>query len=316
MDVRVMHKGCSSPDPCYPSIRRPIKAVLIVSAVYLTIPLLFLLAPSIISSSASRTEDTSLWIGERKKVIEVSVSDGKHLLVMPAEHLEDIAVDNNRNTVWVGTRREIIRYTLQGEEVFRYPLNIKDDSDNYSWESDDSDADEVDSERVVHISLSPAEDSLWIGAKDEVIKLSSDGQKLFDINLSPKVLIGEDIGHIQDVSVDVSDNSCWVGLKNKAIKYSSDGTPILTFNLEDGNKIQALSADPLSNSLWLGTKKGIIKINKNGLEEIRISAIEDVQDLKIDFTDASLWLITKKQVFRYSNSGDRLLYLKPCPEGG
>ncbi|MEW6417841.1 MAG: hypothetical protein AB1480_06940, partial [Nitrospirota bacterium] len=84
----------------------------------------------------------SLWVGEKKKVIEVSTEDGEHLLEIPASHLEDISVDNYRGVIWVGTRKEIIQYSLTGEEVFRYALNIKDDckGDNCG-------------ERVVHISL-------------------------------------------------------------------------------------------------------------------------------------------------------------------
>ncbi|MFZ3090795.1 MAG: IPT/TIG domain-containing protein [Nitrospirota bacterium] len=120
----------------------------------------------------------SLWVGEEKKVIEASTEDGKHLLEIPAKHLEDIAVDNYRGVVWVGTRKEIIQYTLKGQELFRYPLNIKTkdkDDDKYSdcAKGKDKDCDEDNGERVVHISLDYSNGSLWIGAKDEAIKLTT-----------------------------------------------------------------------------------------------------------------------------------------------
>ncbi|MFZ3064728.1 MAG: hypothetical protein WA277_05535 [Nitrospirota bacterium] len=252
----------------------------------------------------------SLWVGEEKKVIEVSAEDGKHLLEIPAKHLEDIAVDNYRGVVWVGTRKEIIQYTLNGQELFRHPLNIKakdkdDDKDSNCAKGKDEDCDDDNGERVVHISLDYSDGSLWIGAKDEVIKLSYDGQELFRI---------KDVGHIQDVSVDISNSTCWVGLKDKAIKYSQDGKPLLDFNLEDGNKILALAADPFSNSLWIGTKKGLIKFDGNGSEQIRTEEPHDIQDLKVNTIDASLWLVTKKEVLKYSSEGKRIFRIVPCPD--
>ncbi len=267
-------------------------------------------SPTSLPASPKAKGSPSLWVGEEKKVIEVSTEDGKYLLEIPAKHLEDIAVDNYRGVVWVGTRKEIIQYTLQGQELFRYPLNIKtkdkeDDKDSNCAKGKDEDCDEDNGERVVHISLDYSDGSLWIGAKDEVIKLSYDGQELFR---------KKDVGHIQDVSVDISNSTCWVGLKHKVIKYSSDGSQLLDFSIEDGNKIQALAADPFSNSLWIGAKNGLIKIDKNGSEQFRIEEPQDIQDLKVNTTDASLWLVTKKEVFKYTSEGQKIFRVAPCPD--
>lgn len=261
-------------------------------------------------ANAETKGSPSIWIGEERKVIEVSTEDGKHLLEIPAKHLEDVAVDNYRGVVWVGTRKEIVQYALNGQELFRHPLNIKtkdkdDDKDSKCAKGKDKDCDEDSEERVVHISLDYSDGSLWIGAKDEVIKLSYDGQELFRI---------KDVGHIQDVSVDISNSTCWVGLKDKVIKYSQDGKPLLDFSIEDGNKIHALAAEPFSNSLWIGTKKGLIKVDENGSEQFRTEEPHDIQDLKVNTTDASLCLVTKKEVFKYSTEGKRIFRNVPCPD--
>jgi len=257
---------------------------------------------SFTSGSTPVPQTGSLYVGEKKNVINISTSDSSHLLEIPTQRLEDIAVDNHRSIIWVGTRKEVIQYTLEGTEVFRYPLRIRD----HPEEDDEEDNDEGDEgERVAHISLNPADGSLWVGAKDEVIRLSSDGYELLNIR---------DIGHIEDVSVDISDGSCWVGLKDKAIKYSPEGAPLISFNMESGNKVQAFAAEPILHGIWIGSKKGLIKINKDGIEEFRTEELSDIQDIKIDIRDASAWMVTKKQVYKYNSAGDKLFYLRPCAE--
>ena len=278
---------------------KPFKAISILAALFLV----FLFSKDITYSNSkvefpeSNTGE-SLWIGAKKKIINVSASNGSRLLEVPVKHLEDIAADNYRGVVWAGTRKDVIQYTLKGREILRYPLKIKHEKNEEG--SDDED----NAERLVHISLDPSDGSLWIGAKDEVIKLSHDGRELFKISTD----------HIVDVSVDISDGSCWVGLKDKAVKYTSDGEPVLVFNLEKWNRIHALATDPYSHSLWIGAKKGLIRIDRNGLEEFRSAEPHYIQDLKIDLTDGSLWLVTKKEVFKYSSYGYRLFSLRPCIE--
>ena len=267
----------------------------------------FLIILNIILCSANPIEAqaASLWVGEKEKIINLSTTNGSYLLEIPAQYLEDIAVDNNRGVIWVATKKEVIRYTLEGQEIFRYSLNIEYEDDN---EKDEEDSDDEDSdEGIVHLSLDPSDGSLWIGAKDDVIKISSYGVKLFGV---------KDIGPIKDLSVDISDGSCWVGLKQQAIRYSSDGIPLFTFNPGEDNEIQALAADPLSQSLWIGTEDGLMKVNKDGFDEFYTDEPSDIQDLKIDINDGSVWVVTEKWVFKYSSAGERLFSIRPCPENG
>src|SRR3990172_3479972 len=107
---------------------------------------------SFTSGSTPVPQTGSLYVGEKKNVINISTSDSSHLLETPTQRLEDIAVDNHRSIIWVGTRKEVIQYTLEGQEVFRYVLNIKyeEEDDDEEEDSDDSD-NEDEGERVAHI---------------------------------------------------------------------------------------------------------------------------------------------------------------------
>ncbi|HEX7124149.1 MAG TPA: hypothetical protein VF406_00045 [Thermodesulfobacteriota bacterium] len=73
-----------------------------------------MLATLVVSVEAAAQQ--SLWVGERKTVIEVVGPAGRHRLEIPVQHLEDIAVDQTRGVVWVGTRQDVIQYTLEGQE--------------------------------------------------------------------------------------------------------------------------------------------------------------------------------------------------------
>ncbi len=236
-------------------------------------------------SPAEYTEH-SLWVGEKKSVIGISINNGDHFSEMTANHLEDIAVDVTRGVIWVGTRKEITKYSFFGKEISHYPLDIKNSC----------------GERVVHISLNQSDGSLWVGAKDEVIKLSSDGEEIFRIKT---------YDHAVDVSADSSDGTCWVGHKQKVTKYSPEGKPLATFNIENCNKVHALAADPVSHSLWIGSKKGLIKVGSDGFK-FHIKEPLDIQDIKIDISDSSVWAVTKKEVFKYSAEGQKLFRLFPC----
>ncbi|MEW6585608.1 MAG: hypothetical protein AB1442_08355, partial [Nitrospirota bacterium] len=236
-------------------------------------------------SSAESTE-RSLWVGERKGAIGLSVNNVVRFLEIPADRLEDIVVDVARGVVWVGTRKEIRRYSYSGEEISRYLLNIRNDC----------------GERIVHISLNQSDGSLWVGAKEEVIRLSPEGEELFRIRTE---------NHIVDLSVDSSDGACWVGFKRSVTKYSPEGMKLLTHNMENCNPVYALAADPLSRTLWIGAKKGLMKAGIEGIE-FRIAEPLDIQDLKIDMSDSSLWAVTKKEVYKYSHEGQKLLRLAPC----
>ncbi|MBI2780072.1 MAG: Ig-like domain-containing protein, partial [Gammaproteobacteria bacterium] len=265
---------------------------------------LFALVPPVRSISQGVGEERSLWVGEKQKIIQVSVEDGHPLLEIPADHLEDIAADNQRGVLWVGTRKTVIQYTFEGNEVFRYLLNPPVPEDDDCDENGGNDCDEEESERLVHVSLDPRDGSLWIGAKDQLIKLSAGGQKLFSTQTLEK---------IRDVSVDIADDTAWAGLQDRVLHYASDGSLLLSLKIEKGNALQVLAADPKSHALYLGTKKELIKLSQGGVEQLRITEASDIQDLKTDMTDGSVWLVTKKKVYRYNADGQKQFGLDPCP---
>ncbi|MFQ5598037.1 MAG: hypothetical protein ACE5GK_08305, partial [Nitrospiria bacterium] len=252
-------------------------------------------------------------MGEKKKLIHLSSRTGQRILEIPVDHLEDIAVDNHRKVVWVGTKKEIIRFGFDGAEELRYSLKIKkhsketDDDDDEAChdENDDDDASCHGGGHRVRLSLDPFDGALWTGAKDAIVKIAFDGAERFRIESS---------GHVQDLSVDPSDGSAWVGLKRTAIKYSPEGTPLLFFHLESGDKVQALSADPLSQSLWIGTKKKLIKINEQGFRAFEDKGRSDIQDIAVDLFDPSLWGVGKKRVFKYNSEGILRFDLDPCKD--
>ena len=273
------------------------------------------------SDSHPEAPNVFLWVGEEGKLIQVPTTDGQRFLEIPVQDLEDLAVDLQREVIWVGTRKEVLQYSLQGQRVLSYPLDREDkldegqeqecdedgdddSSDPVGDDEEDEDCDsEEDHEGKVHLSLDPSDGSLWIGTKEKVIKLSFNGSEIFRM---------ENIGSIRDLSVDLSEGSCWIGLPQQVLKLASDGTILLTVDLESDNRLQALAADPISSSFWAGTKKGLIKIDPEGQEVIRLETHDDIQDLKVDLRNASLWAVSEDEVFKFSPEGTQLFSRAPC----
>jgi hypothetical protein len=267
--------------------------------------------PGLLAADAVFTR--SLWVGEEKTVIAVSLSDGQPGLYISTKNLEDIAVDNTRGVVWVGTKKEIIQYKQDGTENFRHPIKhrfrVQADSalENKSTNADsstncDDDSSDID---IVRISLDPYDGSVWIGAGSEVIKLSFDNRELFKV---------AGFNQVTAVSVDMADSTCWVAEPHKITKYGSDGAALFTITIEDYIFITALAADPVNHTLWVGTDQGLGRIDALGQELFRTAEPVGIRDMEVNPRTGSLWLVTGNAAYKYGNNNQQLLRIPLCPD--
>lgn len=288
-----------------------------------------------VASSSTYTITPSLWVEEEKSLLALSLDSGAPELTIPVAQVLDIAVDNGRGIVWVGTKKEIIQYGFDGTENFRYPLKAKDDEEKNKTlqrdkhhdrahdkrlrknnrdqdndrdndkESDKENRDDDNVDSTVHLSLDPSDGSLWIGAGHDVIRMSSDGTEVFRI---------QEPGNIIDLAVDTSDHTCWVGTKHRITNYDIDSTIYLDFDIDAEHEIIALTPESSTESLWIGTSKGLIKVDVSGQETLRKDGPEHIQDLKTNPTTGDLWVITNKKVYKYSKDGEKLFTVSLCPK--
>lgn len=262
------------------------------------------------TSPLSTTSNTirNLWVGEKKALERFTLDAGELLITNPLEHLEDIAVDNQRSVVWVGTRKSVIKFDFSGKVLFSYALQDHSKNDRISDEqgyekrSHYQDGFEGQIGASIHLSLDPGDGSIWVAAGHEIMKISND--RVFSRTISSNP--------VSDLSVDVSNSTCWAGSKQRITHYSSDGIPLLTFDLEEGNEVLALAADPSSHSLWIGSRKGLIKHDDRGMEILRIGEHLHIEDIEMNITTGSLWVATSKEVFQYNVEGQLLLVLDLC----
>ncbi len=263
----------------------------------------------VISSSSTTVVDRSLWVGEKKNLSAIVLTTGNKVLEMSMEHLEDIAADNIRKVVWVGTKKEIIQHGFDGSVIFRRPLKEGQAEKDCTLSEIGDDKQEVDGRHnkdhpLIRLSLDPSDGSLWYSAGREVVKLSPDGNELFRIEM-PK--------HVVDISVDIADGSCWIGRNHHISRYSADGLLLLSFPIDSDNKVTALAADPFTRAIWIGSQKGLIKLDSIGQEQLRMKELQDIQDLEVNPATGSLWLVAKKDVYKYDRDGQKLFMIPLCP---
>jgi hypothetical protein len=277
-------------------------------------------------SSCPQPPQRSLWVGLTKAVSAITLDSGCATFTIPAEHLEDIAVDNEKSVVWVASRKAIVQYDFSGREILRYALGFGHHRDTQDHETNRHDtarrgqksgnlADRHDEGRSTshdeggsirpRLSLDPSGGSLWIGAGHDVIKISADGQVLAAKRIP---------GHVADVSVDIADGACWVGAGGRITRYTSEGDNAVSFPLEKEDKVIALAADPQDHHLWIGSKEDIIKVDGQGIEILRVSLPGQVRDLAVDLTTRELWVVTREAVLLYDREGRQILLRALCPE--
>jgi predicted secreted protein len=255
----------------------------------------------------------ALWVGEKKTLDQVTLDTGQPLTATPLEHLNDVAVDNHRGVVWVGTRKAIIQYDLFGKSLFTFTLKnhekSKGEDDERGYEDRSYDRNSLHGEKGasddddhIHLSLDPSDGSLWVATGREIIKITDHRAHFRLVSKYP----------VSDLSVDIANGSCWVGSKHHIAHYASDGTPLRAFDLEEGNEVLALAADPSSHSLWIGSRKGLAKYDDQGRETIQIGEHLHIKDIEMNITSNALWVMTSKQVHQYSAEGQRLLVIDLC----
>ncbi len=263
----------------------------------------------VVSDPSTTVLERSLWVGEKKSLAALDLNTGNKVLELSVEHVEDIAVDNSREVLWVGTRKEIIQYSFDGSMIFLHPLKKeKTDQECGLSMSADSEGNATGNHSKDHprirLSLDPSNGSLWYAGGCDVVKLAQDGKELFRIAMPQQVI---------DISVDVSDGSCWVGRKHHLSRYSGDGVLLLGFVIDSDNRVTSLAADPLAHALWIGTQKGLIKVDSIGQELFRTEEPRDIQDLEGNTVTGSLWLVSKKDVYKYRQDGQKLFLIPLCP---
>ena len=263
-----------------------------------------------------------IWIGEQSEVAGVHIENGKTLIDVPVNGLEDLAVDNQRDVVWVATSKNIIQFTRGGNELLILDLmtanlvsHAKEEGRKTSSRrkrpvTGDDDAnngvDGLDRGHRTRLALDPYDGALWVVRHTVLAKLSSDGRVLLRTELKEQ---------IQDVAVDVSDGTCLVGTTNEVMRYSADGLQVQFLKLKKGEMLYAIEADPRSGGYWIGTQNGVIKFDRYGVEVLRDEDLRDVQDIGVEHETGNLWAISKKDVWKLGSNRERLLHRRLCPEG-
>jgi len=274
--------------------------------IYLLFSVMLLAFFAATTSAAESMPPRLLWVGEESTGIGVSRTDGRPGVYIQTQSLDDVAADNSRGVVWLGTRTAVMQYRQDGTEIFRHLINV-------SIPSSSSTAASVSSAVVttqntinsrVRLSLDPSDGLVWIGSGRELLKLSYDNQEIFRIG---------GFGGITGVSVDVSDGSCWVAEAHKITKYAPDGTALFSVPAGESISITALAADPGSHALWVGTEEGLGKIDALGQELFRTGDIAGIRDMEVNMATGSLWIVTVNEVHKYSKDNQKLLTVPLCP---
>jgi len=173
------------------------------------------------------------------------------------------------------------------------PRRGKAEHEERQQERDDDEELEIKTIRV-----DKRDGSVWLGAKNHLIKLSSDGHFISAIRLQHR---------IRALALDIYRDTLWVASKKHLLAIDM-GSSKIRFKLELGKKvhIEALDFDQHLGQLWVGMKKRLLRVDRSGNTQLDLSS----RQLKIKHLEAiasdgqgNLWIGDERHLRRYSRDG-------------
>ena len=295
------------------------------------VSLLFLL---ICVTAVSGADQTLIWIAETRGVQTASQADGNILSEIPLAHeARAVAVDRQRNQVWVFSDKTVSAYGYDGTRKFatKIPpppgehafLRI-DPSDGSAWLAVQTqlyllaNTGTVLSKHrlpqpITDITLDRANSRLWVAYRNSIEIYDKSGNKHLRVDT-------QNASSIRALDYDQKLNQVWVVADDDLQRYSLEG--MLAHELENSwfTDIARIAADQ-QGGLWASTARELTHIDQSGLVEFTLRAFDEPQsnmilDLVADSSDGSAWVASQRRIARFSRDSTRIVDFEPEAEDG
>ena len=151
------------------------------------------------------------------------------------------------------------------------------------------------------ISINSSDNTVWIGGKDVVKKISADGSQ---------VLANITGVHEPAVAVNSTDGSCWVtDSRGTVTRYDANGAVIVT-DQSGLKEPKFVAVNPKTGNAWVADTQAsvLVKLSPTGQELLRITDISKPTSPDINAKDGSLWLVANASTLvKLSPSGQKTM---------
>jgi RHS repeat-associated protein len=285
---------------------------------------LMLLAPSLPAAAQQPPPNPmfakAVWVGESEGVLKLLAADGSLLLeVSGLQHVQAVAIDGQRATLWVAAGDNLLSYAFDGTQQLAIALPhgsggrallAVNTTDGSLWLARDetlrcfSAAGQVLQvvglrKDVLGLSLDPGEGLLWVASGKSVAAYDAVAGQLVRT-----LALGHD-ADVRDVSADAGTKSVWVAQQSGLLHFGADGTLLLTAALRQPVRV----ATGPNGEVWAASKKSLVHLSGAGQV---LGALDpftkqgEISQLATDPADGSAWAASEHEVAHASAAGQLL----------
>jgi len=273
-------------------------------------------------SLISRTADAAIqpsyvWVAGKNEIVKVNALSGAvELRVASPDKIRSLSIDDVRHIVWMGGKEGgFYAYDFMGNLIRSFTIEqagatyemqvdpnvtaVDDDVlEDFQWPHDDL--------HVVAIAVDKRDGSLWVGAKEYLLKLSSTESGLLAIPIKHD---------LKSLALDIGSNTVWAASAKGIIGYDTTSgaakvVPALGISVYDAQhdkdadgelEVESMDFDLHLGQLWVGVEDRIMRFDRQGILQFQFD-VPHVKTLSSDGT-GNVWVADKKRLYRYSAMG-------------
>ncbi|HEY9198695.1 MAG TPA: hypothetical protein VIR60_04950 [Gammaproteobacteria bacterium] len=196
--------------------------------------------------------DGSVWVGSRRVLIKFAADGTRLFTVNLVRRVRALAVDEARNELWVATDRSLERYNAQGTKTRSVDLPHHPN--------------------IEDIAFDPVKQQLWMADKYSLARFSAEGVLLNEASL--RRIERLDVG---------SDGSVWAATEHQLYRFdwqAGNKTAIHTgFELD----IEDIHVDRVTGDVWVHDQRQLVHINAAGTVVSRFTGIKHIDVMALAY---------------------------------
>ncbi|MBI4454589.1 MAG: SMP-30/gluconolactonase/LRE family protein [Acidobacteria bacterium] len=189
-----------------------------------------------------------------------------------------LAVNSTTGTAWLGIRRRLFQFNLQGRLARTYSLP----------------------ENVQNLVADPVTSLIWVATKETLNALGDNGNLAVAVNL-------EKNPDLQDIDVDSKSGQLWVALKKTLRRYNVNGALQFETRFDNSERIAAAG----TGGLWVATNKELVRVTQTGELVSKFPLLDDKDGKLVDLVahtrNLSVWVATELAL-SHINAVGQVLY--------
>lgn len=224
----------------------------------------------------------ALWVAESSGVLKVATADGSLRLEIPGlANVRAIAVDHHRPMIWLYAGQNLYAYGYDGSQELVVPLSLPNPSS-------------------ASLAVNEQDGSVWLGADQNLVSISSSGQALRSVRL---------VANVKSLAIDAAGLLLWAGTSSSATAFDAiSGAQVLSLDLGSSPDLRDLDLDP-TGRVWVALGAGVRRYAEDGT---LLLAAPLTQSLHVAGDGhGGAWVATAKNLLRLSPAGQVTASVSP-----